>query len=77
MITDVAGASVLVPRLCGQPGAAVIVRFGIQLGQRPSQTRATPERKALVVDNAEGEAGKDWRQGRDPRALFDCQIRED
>ena len=56
-------------RLRGQPGATATIRSGIQPGQLPSQTGATPERKALVSDNAEGEAGKDWRQGRSSLAV--------
>ncbi len=53
----------------GQPGPVAVVRFGIQLGQLPSQAGATPERKVLVVDDVEGEAGQDRCQGRDPRAV--------
>ena len=54
-----------------QPGASATIRPGIQPGQLLSQTGTTPEREALVVDNAEGEAGEDWCQGRDPRAVCD------
>jgi len=61
--------SALVSPLRGQAGPTAVVRFGIQYRQLSSQAGATPERKALVVDNAEGEAGEDWGQGRAPRAV--------
>ena len=48
------------------------VRSGIKPGQLPSQVGSTPERETLVADNAEGEAGKDWRQG--PKPLAVCHI---
>ena len=59
--------SALVPRLRGQPGSAAAVRFGIQLRRLSSQAGVASQHKALVVDDLEGEAGQDWREGRDPR----------
>ena len=51
------------------PISATLLKRRLQL---PSPVGSTPGRETLVADNAEGEAGKDWRQGRDPRAV--CHI---
>ena len=66
--------SALVSRLRGQPGPAATIRFGIQPGQFPSPVGITPKRKALVADDAEGEAGQDWRQDREPRPVRHVPI---
>ncbi len=51
------------------PGPAAVIRVGVKPGQLSSQAGATPERKALVVDNVEGEADQDWCEGRHPRTV--------
>src|SRR5687768_1100010 len=51
----------------GQPGAAEVVRPGLQPGQLPAATGAAPARADLDADDAAGEADQDRREGRPPR----------
>ena len=57
------------PRFCRQPSAAPTVCLGVQSGQLSSEAGTTSKCEALVVDDAEGETGEDWCQGRDPRTV--------
>ena len=48
-----------VPRLGGQSGSTATVGLGIQLGQLPSPAGVTPQRRTLIADDVEREAGED------------------
>ena len=55
--------STFLPRLCGQSGSAVIVRFGLQSGQLSPSVGVAPEGKPLVTNNPARETGENRSQG--------------
>src|SRR5271170_7488506 len=54
----------VLPRLCGQPGAAAPVRTRLQPGQLPAAGGAAASGAALDIDDVAGETDQDWCEGR-------------
>jgi len=53
-------------QLCRQPGAAAIVRVGVQPGQLPAASCVAPSGASLDVDDVSGESDQDRGEGRAP-----------
>ena len=60
----------LMPEVSQQRGPASASRLGLQSSQLHADTGSAEVRGALVIEDATGEAGQDWREGGTPRALY-------